>query len=111
MNAKKINTSHCPRGLLKSNIFMANNSRKCNLIESDFLYFCILKDMRVELKIEGLSCGHCVNAVTTILNEIKGVENAMVSLPDLAFVEFDENAVSLEELKKAINDSEIYKVL
>ena len=67
--------------------------------------------MRVELKIEGLSCGHCVNAVTTILNETDGVESAIVSLPDSAFVEFDENKTSIDNLKKAINDSEIYKVL
>lgn len=90
---------------------MTNNSHKCNLIESDFSYFCVLKEMRVELKIEGLSCGHCVNAVTTILNETKGVVSAVVSLPNIAFVEFDDNLVSIIDLKKAINDSEIYKAL
>jgi copper chaperone len=67
--------------------------------------------MKSELTIEGLSCGHCVNAVTTILKETKGVINAEVSLPNSASVEFNENEVAVEELKKAINDSEIYKAL
>ncbi|MCB9361598.1 MAG: heavy-metal-associated domain-containing protein [Flavobacteriales bacterium] len=67
--------------------------------------------MKIELKIEGLSCGHCVNAVTTILKETEGVESAIVSLPDSAFIEFDESKVSVDDLKKAINDSEIYKAV
>ena len=67
--------------------------------------------MRIELKIEGLSCGHCVNAVTTILNEVNGVKSAIVSLPETAFVEFDEDKVSIDVLKKVINDSDIYKAL
>jgi copper chaperone len=65
--------------------------------------------MKVALKIEGLSCGHCVNAVSTILKETKGVLNYQVSLPNNAEIEFDENLISLEAIKKEINDSEIYK--
>jgi len=67
--------------------------------------------METNLKIEGLSCGHCVNAVDAILKEVNGVNNATVSLPDNAAISFDENKVSLEEIKQAINDSEIYKAL
>jgi copper chaperone len=66
---------------------------------------------KVELKIEGLSCGHCVSAVDTILNQINGVESVNVSLPDNAEVSFNEAEVSIEQLKTAINDSEIYKAL
>lgn len=65
--------------------------------------------MQTELKIEGLSCGHCVNAVSNILRDLKGVVSYSVSLPDKAVVEFDENLISLETIKKEINDSEIYK--
>jgi copper chaperone len=65
--------------------------------------------MKATLKIEGLSCGHCVNAVSTILKETKGVLNYQVSLPNNAEIEFDENLISLEAIKKEINDSEIYK--
>ncbi len=67
--------------------------------------------MKTEIKIEGLSCGHCVNAVSTILKNTEGVEKYEVSLPNLAVVEFDENKVSLEKIKQEINDSEIYKAI
>jgi copper chaperone len=67
--------------------------------------------MELNLKIEGLSCGHCVNAVDNILKEIDGVISASVSLPDNAKVSFDESKITLTEIKKAINDSEIYKAL
>ena len=67
--------------------------------------------MEANIKIEGLSCGHCVNAVDTILKEIEGINNATVSLPDNAAISFDENKVTLAEIKKEINNSEIYKTL
>ncbi len=67
--------------------------------------------MEINLKIEGLSCGHCVNAVNNLLKEIEGINNVAVSLPDNAIISFDENKVTLAEIKKIINDSEIYKAL
>ncbi len=65
--------------------------------------------MKTTLQIEGMSCGHCVNAVSNILKEVDGVEYVNVSLPDNAEVEFNENKISVEALKQIINDSEIYK--
>ena len=67
--------------------------------------------MKTEIKVEGLSCGHCVNAVSNILKNTEGVVNYQVSLPGLAVVEFNENKVSLEKIKQKINESEIYKAL
>ncbi|MGE0562297.1 MAG: cation transporter [Flavobacteriales bacterium] len=67
--------------------------------------------MKTEIKIEGLSCGHCVNAVSTILKNIEGIDNYEVMFPNIAVVEFDENKVSLEKIKQEINDSEIYKAI
>lgn len=67
--------------------------------------------MQTELKIEGLSCGHCVNAVSTILAALNGVQNYSVNLPNQAIIEFDEKVISLEKIKQAINDSEIYKTI
>lgn len=67
--------------------------------------------MKAEIKIEGLSCGHCVNAVSNILKEIKGVNSYTVTLPNNAIVDFDEEVVTIEKIKKAINDSEIYKAI
>lgn len=74
----------------------------------DFNHF---KLMISELKIEGLSCSHCVNTVTTILKELDGVKTAEVNLPNSAKVDFDENRISLDAIKTAINESEIYKAL
>lgn len=65
--------------------------------------------MNVELKIEGLSCGHCVKAVENIFVDLEGVIQYAVSLPDKVTVEFDENIINIEQIKQSINDSEIYK--
>lgn len=67
--------------------------------------------MKVELKIEGLSCGHCVKAIENILGDLDGVKQYTVGLPNNATVEFDENAISIEKIKQSINDSELYKAL
>ncbi len=67
--------------------------------------------MKVELQIEGLSCGHCVKAVETILDDLNGVETVEVALPSSAIIEFNTSLVTIEEIKKSINDSEIYKAL
>lgn len=67
--------------------------------------------LKKELKVEGMSCGHCTNAVERILNQIKGVESSSASLSDNVKVTFDETQTTLEDLKKAINDSEIYKAI
>lgn len=72
-------------------------------------FVLLINKMTVELKIEGLSCGHCVNAVKTILTELDGVAFAEVKLPDVAHIEFDEQKLTLETIKTAINNSEIYK--
>ena len=67
--------------------------------------------MRTKLNIEGLNCSHCVNAVTEILKEIDGVNDVNVQLPDAAEFDYDENLVSIDVVKQAINSSEIYKVI
>ncbi|MDR1794840.1 MAG: copper ion binding protein [Erysipelotrichaceae bacterium] len=58
------------------------------------------------IHIEGMGCEHCVKAVSTALLGCAGVENAVVSLEkNAADVEYDENKVSLNELKQAIRDA------
>ena len=64
-----------------------------------------------DIKIEGMSCGHCVSAVEKLVNETEGVESSNVSLPDNAVVVFDETKITIEDLKEIINNSEIYKAL
>ena len=67
--------------------------------------------MKVDLKIQGLSCSHCTNAVENLLKVIDGVESTIVRLPDNAEILFNEHKVTLDSLKKIINNSEIYKVI
>ena len=64
----------------------------------------------IALKIEGMTCGHCVSSVERLLSNVDGVESYVISLPDKAKISFDQTKVSVADLKKIINDSEIYKV-
>ena len=58
---------------------------------------------RVRLKVEGMSCGHCVAAVKKALCDIPGVREARVCLePPEAAVEFDSKRVTPQELVKVV---------
>ena len=59
--------------------------------------------MRKEIKIEGMSCKHCVMHVTEALEEIDGVKNVKVSLEKQNAILEAEN-VNDEALKKAIEE-------
>jgi copper chaperone CopZ len=65
--------------------------------------------IKKELKVEGMSCGHCTAALERLMNAVEGVQSATANLPNDVVVEFDETKTSIEDLKKTINDSEIYK--
>jgi copper chaperone len=41
----------------------------------------------MELKVEGMTCEHCVRAATAALRAVPGVEKVEVRLPDFARVE------------------------
>lgn len=59
----------------------------------------------VTLKVQGMSCGHCVKAVESSVGELKGIENVKVNLDDAeAVVSFDEAQVSLDDIKETIED-------
>ena len=59
----------------------------------------------VTLKVQGMSCGHCVKAVESSVGELKGIENVKVNLDNAeAVVSFDEAQVSLEDIKETIED-------
>lgn len=62
--------------------------------------------MKKEIKVQGMSCGHCVKSVTEIISEINGVTSVEVSLAKAsATLEFDENEVSVEEILDVVNDT------
>jgi copper ion binding protein len=61
--------------------------------------------MQTKLKIEGMSCEHCVKAVKTALEEIAGVNSAVVNLKDnYALVEHGDG-VSRAALKSAVEEA------
>lgn len=55
------------------------------------------------LKVEGMSCGHCVNAIEKALSEI-GVSGKVNLSDHLVEVSFDENQTNLDTIKEAIED-------
>jgi copper chaperone len=54
------------------------------------------------IKIDGMSCGHCVMAVTKALQKIDGIKNVQVSL-DKGEASFDEErSVDLNAVREAV---------
>ena len=64
----------------------------------------------LDLKVEGMSCQHCVHAVKTAVAGLAGVDKVEVSLEKkLATVDFDPAVTSLQSIKTAI-EGEGYSV-
>lgn len=57
-----------------------------------------------ELKIDGMSCGHCVMALKKELSKIDGVTIDAVAVGSARIV-VDEAAVSQERIKKAVSEA------
>jgi len=59
------------------------------------------------IKIKGMGCQNCVNAVTESLNELDGVNKVNVSLEkESAEVEFDESKINSDKMIEAIKELE-----
>ncbi len=59
----------------------------------------------VTLNVQGMSCGHCVKAVESGVNELQGINEVSVNLEDAKVtVAFDEAQVSVEAIKEAIEE-------
>lgn len=58
---------------------------------------------RVTLKIDGMTCGHCVAQVTKALKEVDGVNVEQVKV-GTATVSFDTDSTSAERITQAIED-------
>jgi copper chaperone len=64
-----------------------------------------MKMEKTTLKIEGMSCGHCVKAVEEALKEVDGVKKVSVSLENKsAEIEFDVSKADIAALKAAVED-------
>jgi copper chaperone len=60
---------------------------------------------RVTLKVDGMTCGHCVKAVTQALEDLDGVHDVHVDLAGgTAQVDYDEALVTARELESAVLD-------
>ena len=59
--------------------------------------------METVLKVEGMSCGHCVSAVTDILKEVEGVDSVNVSLESGSAIVIGE--VEKSDLLNALSDT------
>ncbi|MFQ9264043.1 MAG: heavy-metal-associated domain-containing protein [Clostridia bacterium] len=58
------------------------------------------------LKIEGMHCAGCSTRLEKVLNNLEGVEKAQVNLQEKkATIKYDENKISLESIKEAIEDA------
>jgi len=60
--------------------------------------------MKMNLKVEGMSCQHCVMAVSNALFGIEGVENVQIRLDSKAVFVQGEN-LSEEALRDAIDEA------
>lgn len=61
--------------------------------------------MKCSLPVIGMACSACSANVERKLNSLPGVNKAVVNLPGRsAFVDFDEQKISLAVMKKEIND-------
>lgn len=57
------------------------------------------------LNVEGMSCGHCISAVESALNNIDGVTSADVNLENgQVSVQYDDSKVAVSQMKDAIED-------
>lgn len=63
--------------------------------------------MREEiLPVTGMTCGGCVNSVSTVLSALPGVKNVEVSLADArAKIIYDETRVGRQTLVQAVIDA------
>ncbi len=61
---------------------------------------------KTALKVDGMTCDHCVSAVTDALEKLAGVTRADVDLEEgRADVMHDDGAPDLEEMQAAVADA------
>lgn len=57
------------------------------------------------LQVEGMSCNHCVEAVTKALKAVQGVDSVDVSLTEKKVsIGYEDASVTPDQLKEAIED-------
>lgn len=60
---------------------------------------------QLTLKVEGMSCGHCVNSIESSVKELNGVEQVKVQLAEgTVEVTIDASAITLKDIVAVIED-------
>lgn len=60
---------------------------------------------KIILKVQGMSCSHCVNAITKAVGSLEGVANVDISLENKTVtVEYDNSKVDVDKIKNEIED-------
>ncbi|PEI63720.1 copper chaperone CopZ [Bacillus toyonensis] len=60
---------------------------------------------QLTLKVEGMSCGHCVNSIESSVKELNGVEKVKVQLAEgTVEVTIDSSAITLKNIVAVIED-------
>lgn len=60
--------------------------------------------MITKIKIDGMSCNHCVMAVTNALKEIDTIESVSVSLEEKTATITSKSDISLDKIKELIEE-------
>jgi copper ion binding protein len=60
--------------------------------------------MKRTLKVEGMSCDHCIRRITNAINEIEGAKCLEISLKDKMVLVDSNNDEVFENIKNAINE-------
>lgn len=60
---------------------------------------------KIELVVSGMHCTGCSSRLERVLNDLEGVKAAVDFEKKTAVVEYDENEISVEEVKEAICDA------
>jgi copper chaperone len=61
---------------------------------------------KIKLHVEGMSCGHCENAVQNAISALPGIKKAKASKRKKeAVVEYDSSAVTEELIAEAVRDA------
>lgn len=62
--------------------------------------------VKVLLRVDGMTCGHCANSVRSGILQVKGVQRVLVSLKDAqAEVDFDANQAPVQALAQAVEQA------
>jgi len=61
---------------------------------------------RVEIRVEGMTCGGCVNSIQNALTNRDGVTSAAADLDSsMVTIEFDSGIIQKEAIEKVITDA------